>query len=97
MKVHEFINSANWCQRALCMDADGNKWAWPHGLSIVKWCFSGMMIHCYPGNESLLLFERVKNHLFNTQKEADGNIGRWNDHPERTWEQVRDLAIELDI
>jgi hypothetical protein len=98
MKVSEFVNRENWCQRALAQDEQGKSYYWPYGETICKWCASGMIIYCYKKDgEHQKVFKLVKQYLIDHNMEPEGNIGRWNDRPERTWEDIRDLAITLDI
>lgn len=91
MKIKDFVSEANWCQRALAMDSDGNKYNWPYSRYICKWCLTGMVLYCYNGDYSLT------NIIMNKIEDKVGHIPTWNDRPERTWEDVRALAEELDI
>lgn len=91
MKIHEFISEANWTQKALCRDQSGAQHHWPHGSTICQWCLGGMIIKCYPRiDDQQRIFDLISNKIGMV-------IHRWNDSPDRTWEDVRALAQELDI
>ena len=98
MKVKDFIRKDNWTQRALARDSEGGIYNWPYSENIYRWCLSGMILLCYreDGLQHNIL-AKVKQYLIDTDRESDGNIGRWNDRPERTWHEVQQLSQELDI
>ena len=89
MKVYEFISKTNWCQKALCKDVNGQQRHWPYGGDAHQWCLTGMILYCYRDKSREDILYMVTGKV--------GNIAKWNDSAERTWEQVRDLARELDI
>lgn len=91
IKIKDFINENNWCQRALAMDAEGNKLNWVYGGNAIQFCITGMVLFCYRGDE-----EKQKE-IIDKLKEKVGHWPTWNDRPERTWEDIRALAQELDI
>lgn len=91
MKVKDFVSSTNWCQKALCRDVNDNVLDWPFSRNVCKWCLTGMVLYCY-------IYENKVKEILNKIKERVGNTAHyWNDQPERTWEDIRNLAIELDI
>lgn len=93
MKIYEFVNSSNWCQKSLCIDDKGITRAWPYSPNICKWCLTGMLLYCYPGwvNENGRYIYKL------IEAKLGMPLHKWNDDPKRSWEQVRDLCKELDV
>lgn len=89
MKVHELLDAPEkWIQRSYAADDNGHSTN-PSAVNAVCWCFEGAMMRCYPtGFQDVL--DRVEERIGN-------DLPFWNDNPSRTFNQVRALALELDI
>jgi hypothetical protein len=90
MKVHELLNSPDkWTQRASARDVN-NHVCLSDSANAKCWCLLGAISKVYPCSD----FMRVVKKVANVTKE---NIPSWNDRPERTFDDVRNLCLELDI
>ena len=90
MKIYELLDSPDkWtrCNYAKTKDGDYCK---SNSSNACCWCLYGAMLKCYPGDH----FLQIKRILEST---LGVWIETWNDEPERTFEEVRQLCINLDI
>lgn len=60
----------------------------------ICWCLSGAMIKCYSGDEYISVSKLVSNRL---RRLSFGDIIKFNDDSEITFENVRNLIEGLDI
>lgn len=91
MKIHELLtDTSKWTQKTLALTAKGVgvKSSHPEACS---WCLLGACIKCYG-------IEKADNEI-TAQIRAKLGCGlvSWNDSPNRTFEEVRALVLELDI
>lgn len=92
MKVRELLSDpSKWMQGKLAIN-DGSQFTHPAEPNACRWCLLGATVKCYPENEQREL-------VINRLSEALGmdTVVTWNDHPNRTFEDVRKLVEELDI
>ena len=100
MKAWKFLdNSSKWTQGESARDLNGNKTD-PFSPDAVCWCLYGLVNKCYHKEDG------TDDELFDVLLEIDRHVIKrhnkvwgyqWNDAPERTWEDVRNLLKELDI
>ncbi len=89
MKVKELLDSPEkWTQRANARDSH-NLPVNPECDHAACWCLIGAIIRCYPLGSSDVV------------RRVDRNVGcyvnNWNDAPERTFDDVKQLVEELNI
>lgn len=85
MKVKELLDAPEkWTKKHLFLDRDGTIYGYP-----VCWCLLGAVSKCY-GCEGAAVICRV-------QDAIGTSLPHWNDAPERTFEDVKQLVNELDI
>jgi hypothetical protein len=92
MKTYELLNSPDkWCKGANALSESGAS-VNDSSPGACKWCVNGALRKCYPTiDERSPLYNKIwleTNGLF---------IAEWNDAPERTWQEVHDLLVKLDI
>jgi alpha-glucosidase (family GH31 glycosyl hydrolase) len=93
MKIKDFLDSpSKWTQEALARDDKGRACD-PLSHSAVCFCLLGLMGVFYDFRSSN--GEEAWNKLNSVFKGKI--IGKWNDAPERTFEEVKALVTELDI
>lgn len=97
MKIRELLDSPEkWIQGKLAADSNGNTVT---SLSVdsCRWCIVGSIIKCYGcnefGDDRYAVANRISDHL----SLYPLDISKWNDAPERTFEDIRKLVEELDI
>lgn len=89
MKVHELLDAPEkWTQAAYAKNAQGERVEYCEPEAVC-WCLEGAMMRCY-GADFIKKLATVETHL-------SSEITHWNDQPSRTFEQVRAIALELDI
>jgi len=94
MKIHKFLNNPKkWTHGSLARDHRGYG-TLPIGRYAKSWCLAGIMIKCYGGSSDK--YNEVKNKL---QQELGRSmsITLWNDDPNRTFQDVKNLVTRLDI
>ncbi len=85
MKVKELLTGPEkWTQGHLMVDASGTIYGPP-----VRWCLLGAVHHCY-GKQASPIAIQINERL-------GWGMVKWNDQPERTFEDVRQLVNEMDI
>jgi hypothetical protein len=96
MKAHELLNDASkWTKEAFARNAEGKECS-PQNHSATCFCLLGAVRRCYAdGIECSIKQEKIR---VAVKKISDGfRTTDWNDHKDRTFEDVRNLLIELDI
>lgn len=91
-----FSDPARWCQGASARDKSG-KSVWIDSEYAVSWCLAGGIRKCYdifsvshPYEERREFDRKIDDYL-----EADSWI-EWNDAPERTIEEIQEIARVID-
>lgn len=96
MKVKELLDSPEkWTKGHYSRDKLGNP-AWPENDDATCFCLMGAIRRCYGfgprGNEIVKrCCDRIK------CDDSGSSLGPFNDAPERTFDEVRQLITELDI
>jgi len=83
-----------WTQRCDAIRADGSH-ANPWDPDAVAWCFIGAIYKCY--YSQTLKFKEVIPVIGRVVERIGPDIESWNDHPDRTIDDVLALARELGI
>lgn len=89
MKIRDFLNKDNWIKGHMARD----RWGKPCGTfepEACCWCIQGAVNVCYPAEERLEVFERIREHLTGAKL-----LGFFNDSA--TWEQVHELLVKADV
>lgn len=81
-----------WTQGSMARDVNGMDLMDPLMPGVTSWCLLGALEHCYGYGTSQWLEKR---HLL--EKTVGGWVSSWNDAPERTWKEVKDLINGLDL
>ncbi len=89
IKIHEQITEETWCKGYYAYTKDNNA-VHPLNENAVKWCLAGWMYKIYGDT----LFDHIKQKI---QSIINGYEITWNDKPERTFEEVKELLIKADI
>ena len=91
MKAHEILSDASkWTKGTLARDNKGQV-CWIDSEAACQWCLMGAVRVAYPNsiaNESAL--DRI-------QAKISPPISDWNDDPATTFQDVRNLLLELDV
>lgn len=94
MKIKELLSAPEkWTQGAFCKTADGRDCG---RVEAVCFCLKGAMQVCYIAPQKrTMIYEKMAAVL----PEAEGicRIVAWNDAPERTFEEVKELVERLDV
>lgn len=95
MKVRELLTDENkWCKESLAFDK--NECALdPRDEEAVSFCLDGAVIKCYSSNDKWQILGKILKHIH--KKKNKIHIHEWNDAPERTFADVKQLVEELDI
>ena len=92
VKVHELLSSPDsWTKYVMARNNDYYT-VQPNSTEAVRWCILGAIYHCYGGRTNdagILAVIKIS--------QTVGVISTWNDAPDRTYEDVRDLCLKLDI
>lgn len=90
MKVKDLLTTEEtWVKRGYAKTDRGYN-TYPTSNNAASWCLRGAIIYCYPVDETLQIFERVR-------AKIRIKLTEWNDAPTRTFAEVRQLIEELDI
>lgn len=92
MKVKELLISEDvWTTQHLARNINGES-TYSQDIDAVCWCLLGAIGNCYMLNEHKRkqVINKVESHL-------KMGIAEWNDKPERTFDDVRNLVLELNI
>lgn len=95
-KAYELLDSPEkWCQGPYAEDASGEA-VDERSPDACSWCLVGAISRCYmpDGDDDLRDYLRACNAI---RKAVGVECGRWNDAPERTFQEVRDVLLKLDI
>jgi hypothetical protein len=99
MKVKElFAANERWTKRAMARVSMGISVIETHP-SAVCWCLLGAIYFCYPEEKDRkIVTAKVlgKIPIWDPYDRLSA-ISAWNDHPDRSFEEVKALAEELDI
>lgn len=92
-KIHElFSDRSKWTQGYFAKDAFGVNTI-SCSSRACSWCLQGAINKCYRDTDiKFEVREKIRNILG-----LHSSIAKWNDHPERTFEEVRQLCTDLDI
>ena len=88
MKIKDYLTEEKWTQGAYYRDKDGNG-IFPKGEA-EKCCLMGAVFICYPVDD----WQRIEGKII---PYTGPHVVDWNDDPERTFSDVRDLVERLDI
>lgn len=89
MKLKQlFTSKKKWTQRAFARDKIGRVTS-SREKGACSWCLEGAIYKCYRTKAADIL--RL------TKYHCDGNIVKWNDNPNRKFEDVKKLVNSLDI
>lgn len=92
MKIKEFLSSKEkWTQKACARDIENNPTT-IFGSQAFSWCLYGAVVKCYGD-----VYESHGEVYKKIRLEIKNYIASWNDAPERTFEEVKDLCEKLDI
>lgn len=92
MKVKELLSdSSKWIQGANARDRNGRKIA-PESPYAICWCLFGAIVRCYAYCPDQCI--KVANHIL---VEYQMLLPKWNDAPERTFADIKELVERLDI
>ena len=98
MKIRElFTDESKWTTHAYARTKEGKVLLNAHLPEAVCWCLDGAISKCYLfGNESdqLRTYYMIKHKIF---EHVNENPVPWNDHPKRTFAEVKQLVETLDI
>lgn len=90
MKVSELLtDETKWCQGCHARDQRGHEVRW-NSPDACCWCLLGALNLCYAHRKLKVAYSVVR-HLRGV------GVAEWNDASERTFEDVRQLIVEMDI
>lgn len=91
MKIHEQITPETWCQGSYGIDKHGRDVA-ATDPDACSWCAAGWIWKtCKDGKHRDATYRMLR------AVGADELLGHWNDHPERTFEEVRAAFKKADL
>lgn len=98
MKIRKLLtDKSQWTQGANARNSSAE----PVGLDsadAVCWCLAGALVRCYRNGRRGSALERdMDRHVRQITHGAYGNFVAWNDAPERTFNDIRQLIEEMDI
>jgi len=92
-KIHEQITEASWCQHWEALDSEGNPTISIHGDKACAWCATAWLKRIYGGRLRARHVWRLAAILgllpLDTTEDRMASISRWNDHPNRTFDEVK--------
>lgn len=97
MKAWELLDGPEkWTQGEGARDENGVP-VYYNAKNAVCWCLMGALAKCYGSltPDWYAAVDKVNDAL--TQKHKNILVIKWNDDPNRTWQEVHDLLKELDI
>lgn len=99
MKVKELLSDkSKWIKNVFAKNKEGDEVNY-HDPTAYSFCLAGAVRRCYSETEEVFhdisLQISIKTHQDITQ--WNWSIVQWNDDPERTFEEVKELVEELDI
>lgn len=97
MKVSELLCSADrWCQGCIARGKDGEPLDSVDLPEACSWCLYGALCKCYPDHSERMDAMAI---LMDVGRDLFGNTSSvyWQDEPERTFEEVRDLILKAGV
>jgi len=92
MKIRELLSDeSKWCKGAIARAVSGFE-VKPESEDAVCWCIGGAFELCYKHNR-----EEARSTLDKLVKETGDMLHAWNDAPERTFKEVKELVDRLDV
>ena len=93
MKIQELLSDeTKWTQGADVRDKLNDPLGSIDDPEACKFCLFGAIYKCYSETKSLtIIIDRVRTRL------NDYGISTWNDHPDRTFQDIQKLIKDLDI
>ena len=92
MKVKELLESKeNWI-KGHCALTKNNELTSSNSADAAKWCLIGAIIRCYGVVGFAEFITEIKQHIL-----PFSSVSLWNDTPNRTFEEVKELVNRLDI
>jgi len=91
-KIHEVITEETWC-KDIARDKDNNV-VDAFSREACKWCLYGWISKIYGAYGAYQLSGNITHKVINALGKP---IGAWNDASERTFQDVLELCIRLDI
>lgn len=89
MRVHELLDKPEkWSQGSFARNSDGLA-VQVSDSKATCWCVTGAVLLCYA--------EEYDVNICKLQNRLDTAVMIWNDAPERTFEEVRAVCLELNI
>jgi hypothetical protein len=97
MKAYELLaEPSRWTKGTLARDSEGFATN-VNGPTACSFCLVGAIEHCYTSiQDTLRATTKVKQELRKQYPNVEF-VGQWNDHPDRTHEEVVNLLKKLDI
>lgn len=93
MKVHELLtDEKKWTQNSNAKDKNNYKIN-PLNDNAVSWCLIGAVIKCYD-KKPIDIRAKIIQKL---EESIKTRLYLWNDTPGRTFNEVRELCINLDV
>lgn len=93
MKVKELLSDeSKWTKETYARSSDGKPTAW-FNQDAQCWCLLGAINLCYGGNS----LDKLGMIRYALGLEFLSNAVDWNDHPNRTFSEVKALVEKLDI
>jgi hypothetical protein len=90
VKAHELLNSPDkWCKGANALSESGAS-VNDSSPGACKWNLYGAIARCYTFQQRMELWHTM-------DAMVGGIVCQWADKPERTWQEVHDLLVKLDI
>lgn len=95
MKIKElFSDESKWTQGRYARDKDGIKTNIKNDNASC-WCLVGAVFKCYIYHNADKAIQKLEKKF--GKSKSYKNIVQWNDHPKRTFKQVKTLVNKLDI
>jgi len=91
MKAHEVLSDeGKWTREVMARTSEGRT-CFEESLTACSWCVEGALSLAYPRlADNYEATDRIENKI-------GRKIHRWNDDPKTTFDDVRNLLLELDI
>lgn len=97
MKAHFLLRSKDrWTQEYLAVDKNGIP-CLPNDITAAKWDTLGALVRCYAKKGDIHEPEFMKARQAIKAKLGVVSLASWADDPERKWEEVYQLLVELDL
>lgn len=90
MKIQDLLtDETRWCKGFSARDCDGNPCGSQESVA-VRWCLQGAVRKTYGSYFQSAIGHDIAQHV-------GKSVSVWNDAPERTFSEVRELIEKLDI